>query len=214
MFTLYEELFILSIHEEKGTILRTAERMLAYGLSGAIIAELALQGKLRVEENHRLEVIDSSDTGDKILDNALGKIIESDPHKVNYWVRAFLKKPGKFIDQVGAGLVSKGVLMTEDSHWHWVLPYSQVEPNASVKYLLKRRLRELVLTCGDPDLHEMALLSLAKSSNLLFLIFTRDERKTAERLIHETLIGKALAYPAAQAIEEIESAVTSQTEAD
>lgn len=214
MLTLYEELFILSIHEEKGTIMRTAERTLGYGLSGAIIAELALRGKVRAEENHRLEVIDSSETGDKILDKALGNIVESDPHKVSYWVRAFLKKPGKFLNKVSEGLVSKGTLINEDSNWHWVLPYSEEEPNASVKYLLKRRLRELVLTCGDPDLHDMALLSLAKSSNLLFLIFTRDERKTAERLIHETLIGKALAHPAAQTIEEIEAAVTSQTEAD
>ena len=70
----------------------------------------------------------------------------------------------------------------------------------------------MVLTHGEPELPDLALLDLAKSSKLLSLIFTKDERKTAQHWINTSVMSKALNDPVAQSLQEIGIAVNSLME--
>jgi hypothetical protein len=77
---------------------------------------------------------------------------------------------------------------------------------------MKNRIRDLVLASTQAEPREIALLSLVKASNLLDLIFVRDERKLADRRIHELVVSEALKNPAIQTIEAIAVAIESVIE--
>ena len=211
MLTLFEELFLLALHEEKGAVIPAVASRLGYGLAGAVIAELALLGKVRVGENRRLELLEENHTGDEILDKALDQIRESENiRKVTFWIRAFSDRPKQFNQHLAERLVNKGVLTQEDNHFGSVIPFvSAPEQKASARYWIKSRLRALVFTLEEPDLRGLALLGLVHACGLSFLVFTKDERKMAGKRVYELMIGKALSDPLAQVIEEIDAALES-----
>jgi hypothetical protein len=216
MITLFEELFLISIHEAKGSLVASAASRLAYGLGGALLAELALSNRVRVEQNHRVELNNADPTGDPLLDKALGKIkVSENPRKVSYWVTVFSNKSKRLRRQIARRLEEQGLLHLEDERMTLVIPYAQFpDRQASVKYWIKNRLRGIVLACEEPDLHDIALLSLLEASGLLDLVFTRDEIKSARRMIYELRVTRALDDTTGQAIEEIEGAVESLTSPD
>ncbi len=216
MSTLFEELFLLAFHEDKGKLIPWATENLPVGLAGAILAELALNDRVRVEENHRLELLDSSPTQDEILDAALEKIQSSErPRKITYWVNQLNEKPKKLFEQLEERLVAKGIFQQEESSFISLPSQNELDgQNASARYWLKRRLRGLALTDQEVDLRGLTLLNLVQACNFVDLIFTRDERKTARRRIYELLVGTALSNGQAQAIEEIGRAVESQADTD
>jgi hypothetical protein len=96
MLTLFEEFLSLSIHETKGTYIRSSIDRLKPGLVGAILAELALIGKIQTSNNHRLILVDDSQTTDDILKEALSALKESDKdHKFGYWINTLSQRTEK-----------------------------------------------------------------------------------------------------------------------
>jgi hypothetical protein len=92
-----------------------------------------------------------------------------------------------------------------------VTPYADSSnPRLSAKYVLKSQLRELALTQAEADLSDLALLGLAKASNMLNLVFTKDERKAAKRWIYTAITSRAMNEAAAQILQAIGQAVDSQ----
>jgi hypothetical protein len=216
MLALFEEIFLLFIHEDKGTVMASKENDLRYGLGGALLAELALIGKIGLKDNQRLEILDATPTEDEILAEALEIISTSEKErKTGYWINVFGEKPEKLRKRLVKRLVQSGVVSQEDDRFQWVIPApTSPDINASAKYLMKNRIRGLVLASSQAEPREIALLSLVKASNLLDLIFVRDERKLADRRIHELVVGEALKNPAIQAIEAIAVAIESVVEED
>jgi len=214
MLTLFEELMLLSIDDENGSYLPSISENLSLGMSGSLLAELALHGKVRVSESHRMELKETTQTGDEILDEALEQIQLSDqPRKVTYWIKHFGDEPKKLRQRLVVRLEANGIVKQEENRLSWVIPYADSpETNASAKFVLKARIRKSILTDEDLELHDLALLSLVKACNLLNLVFTKDERKMARRRIYELLVSKTLEVPEIQTIQEIEAAVESQVE--
>lgn len=216
MLTIHEELLLLAIHEDKGIFVRSAEEALKPGLSGAILTELALAGKVRTGNNHRLKLEENSPINDPIIDAALKALKKSEKErKFGYWIANLNPKPEKLRRQVTASLVSKSILTQEDDRLLWVRP-SPLHPDAkgSSKYWLIRRLRGIILAQDDYQPHDLALLSLLHACGLLGLLFLRDERKLASQAINERLVFQAMNDPNLETIQEIAAAVASLVEED
>lgn len=216
MLTLFEELFLLAYHEDKGKLIKWATENLPVGLAGAALAELALSDRLRVEENHRLELLDAAPTQDEILDAALEKINSSERRrKVSYWVNQLNDKPKKLYEQLEQRLVDKGIFQADELSLISLPSQNKADGySASARYWLKRRLRDLALTDQKAELRDLTLLNLVQACDFVDLVFTKDERKIARRRIYELLVGTALSNGQAQAIEEIGRAVESQADTD
>jgi hypothetical protein len=215
MLTLFEELLLLSIDDENRTYHPSMTDNLGYGLSGSLLAELALQGKVIVGENHRLELKDAKPIGDELLDSVMKQIQSSNqPRKVTYWIRHFSDEPKKLLKRLIERLEAEGVVTQEENRLSWVIPYADSsETNASIKFVIKSRIRKSVLADGALEPRDLALLGLVQACNLLNLMFTKDERKMARRQIYELTVEKALHDPLFQSIQEINAAVESQAEA-
>jgi hypothetical protein len=212
VLTLFEELFLLNIRDGQSVVIPPIKGKLPYGLTGAILDELVLQSKVQVNQNHRLEVVDTSNTGDEILDKALRDLQDTDrPRKAAYWVELFSTRPKKFQKLLFDRMVSCGILLNEDDNIRWAIPSKvYTDQNASAKYCIKDRLRSIVLADKEMDLRSLTLLSILQASNSLKLVYTKDERQEARKRIHELLVSEALKNPVAQVIEEIQTAVASQ----
>jgi golgi phosphoprotein 3 len=216
MLTLYEELQLLAIHDEKGIFIRSAVEPLKPGIAGAILAELAFAGKICTVQNHRLKLEDSTPTNDPILDDVIETLKGSEKErKFGYWINNLNPKPEKLQKLITANLVQKEILTQEDDRLLWVVP-SQFHPEvkASTKYSLIRLLRGIVLAQEEAHPREIAFLSLVCACGLLDLVFLRDERRSANQKINELVVFHALQNNSLETIQEISSSIASVVEED
>lgn len=203
---LAEELFLLALDDDEGWIATPALDTLRYGLAAALLADLALLGKIAVEDQ-RISLRDPAPVGDELLDDTLLRIAESNkPRKVKYWLSALsFRKLPKHIAQ---RLVALGALYEEDRRYLGVVPYAaNPQQDASAKYWIKQGLRATGLTSAKPERRGVVLLSLMKGCRLLNLVFTRDERKAARKRVDELVKGEDFGAAVAQTLSDIEAAV-------
>jgi hypothetical protein len=217
MLSLYEELFLLALDEEQGNYFSPAKKTISYGLAGAILAELALRGKLAMNEKQRLVVQDAAPTGDDILDESLKEMETAEkPRKLVYWVSHFGERPKKLRVQIGECLAARDLVQLVDSRFHWRAAAAPAGNGALSKFQMKHELRMAILaadTAGaEVDMRRLAVLNLLSAAGLLNLVFTVDELPAAQRLIHEIVMRQSLQDPRLQAIEEIEYAVSASIE--
>jgi golgi phosphoprotein 3 len=206
MFSLYEEFFLISIDDAKGKIIAAVDDGLQFGLAGAILADLALHGKISLAEK-RLAVIDPTPTGEALLDETLARLAaDKKPRKASYWVQKLADK--KLPKQVARRLAEKNILRIEQKRYLWVIPF-EVFPqiDASAKYWVKQHLRSAVLAGGEATPGIIAFLSLLKACRLLDLVFTRDELKAATRKVEGMVQAEPFGAAVAETIEEIETAI-------
>ncbi len=209
MFTLFDELQLLAIHEDKGIFIGSALDRLKPGLSGAVLAELALSGKICATNNHRLHVADISPTNDPVLDEALTELQKSNKErKFGYWLNNLYPKAEKLLKKITRSLVQQGLLTQDDDNLVWVIP-SPLHPeiNCSAKHAVVEHLRGIVLAKEQAGPREITFLSLVSACGLLDLVFLRDERKFASQYINELLVGEAMKDPVLETVQEIDSAM-------
>ncbi len=209
MITLFEEFLLLAIHEDKGIFIGSAFERLKPGLAGAVLAELALNGKICATNNHRLHVADASPMNDPVLDEALLEIQKSNKErKFGYWLNNLFPKAEKLLKKITKNLVQQGLLTQDDDNLVWVIP-SPLHPeiNSSAKHAIVEHLRSIVLAKEQAGTREITFLSLVSACGLLDLVFLRDERKSASQYINELLVGEAMKDPVLETIQEIDSAI-------
>lgn len=216
MLSVFEELFLLALDEEKGNSLPFVKKSLAHALAGGILAELAFLGKVCSNEKHRLELVDAAPTGDENLDRVIKEMKSSDkPRKPAYWVSQLSARPNKLRERIGEGLVAKKLLFQEERRFFWRDPAGEDDAaTAPSKFEIKKPLRASVLSTDEVDLHDLALMDLASGAGLLNLIFTQDELGYAPHRIHEKVVRSALKEPVMQTIQEIEQAIVISLEDD
>ena len=209
MLTITEELYLLAIDEDRGTVVKSANQVLNYALAGAILADLALQNKVASNDKGRLELMDTTETGDPILDAVLQKMRSSEkPRRSSFWISEISAKPKKLRRKIEESLVGKGILIREDDRFLGIAQAEPGENTVTFKYQIKTGLRAGILATQTNDLRSLALLGLARSGKLLSLVFTADEQRIARRRIQETIVWEALGNATAQTIEEIDAAVS------
>jgi hypothetical protein len=207
MLTIHEELLLTTIDDSKGVITPSANDALPYGLAGAALAELALREHI-VFVDHKVALANSESTGAAILDEALRLVAEAKhPHKTAHWINKLAQK--KLQKQALGLLVEKGVLHQEEKRYLWAIPFALYpQQDASAKYWIKQRLRSAAMTNEKADARTVILLSLLKSCRFLNLVFTKDERKAAERRIEQLVKGEPIGQTIAEMLEEIDASAS------
>jgi len=212
MLTLVENLFLLSIDDVKGTVAVGIYGELYYGLAGGLLADLVLQNKLTSKENC-VTVSDNTPTGDDLLDEALTKIASAKkPRRTNHWISVLPSK--NLPTRIAERLVIKNVLRMEEKRYLWVIP-SQASPqqDASAKYWLKQHLRAVVLAGEKAEPRDVALLSLLKACSLSKMVFTKDERKWAQKKVEALMADEVFGPAVGEVLADIEAALIAATAA-
>jgi hypothetical protein len=189
MTTVFEALFILTLDEDEGYIVESALENLETALAGAVLAELVLQERIELREN-RVVVTNQTFTKHPILDRALFDIQnESRLRKPRYWINTLAYQ--KLLKEIGHDLVEQGVLSRHKKRLRLLAPPGDVQAlTPPLKYSITSHLREIVLAGGQPELADQLLLSFLYHADLLRLVFTIGERKTASKEIKKLLTNR------------------------
>lgn len=205
---LTEELLLLALNEEKGTVILAASMTLPFGLAGALLMGLLQAGLVRIE-GKALVAESRGPSGDDLFDEIIGMIRASKrPCGLEHWVGKIGRSGGKIRNRLLARLVEKRILTKEDRRLLWLFPssrYPQSDPRP--EYDLRQRVRSEIL--GDRPLAERtaALISLIYACDLVGVVFEKGERREARKRAKEICRSQPVGSAVARTVAAVRAAV-------
>ena len=190
---LYDEIMLLALREGKGTIETGAWYQQAVG--GAVLAELVMEERLKIAHDGKkslVKVRSRHDVGDELLDEWLDRIAADKVRNVEHWINK-IAGTKDLKGRIARGLARRKILrVSEDKVLLFFSRKIYPEMDPEPERALRERLRNAVLSeRGDVDARTSVLLSLAKGTGLIELVFDKKERKRHDRRIESIINGDA-----------------------
>ncbi|MCY3674894.1 MAG: GPP34 family phosphoprotein [Paracoccaceae bacterium] len=197
MLTFPEEIMLMLLEDEDGKILHVPELTLRCVLSGAVLMELALRNKIDTDLS-QLVVIDSTPTGDEMLDPTLQMIIESDEvNNGKYWVEKCALNADEIKKTALNRLIEKKILEKVDDRFLWVFRtrrYPVVDGKAEQE--VKLRILDLLFSDKLPNPRDIVIISLVEASGIFKHLLSESEHKRSLERIKQIrnmdLLGRAV----------------------
>jgi len=211
---LHEEILLLALRDDKGTI--ASGTMYQYAIGGAVLAELLLDGHLRIETDEKKELVTLADTtplGDPVIDECLEKVRTSKKRATaQTWVSKFASAKD-LKHRVAEGLCDRGILAEQDAKVLLIFTrktYPELDPAPERE--LVERLRSAIFTdTDDIDVRTVVLASLANSAGVLKAVFDKKDLKTREDRIERIVNGEITGKATQAAIQAMQAAVMMAT---
>lgn len=163
--TLMEEVLLLGLRDKEGYLSFWNDNI-SYALRGCILIELALRGKIRVIDDSArkrfdvserlIEVIDSSKTGEVLLDESLQQMKYDEPLTITNWIDLLSGETWNPLkinyqlkqvrERLAKGLVDKGVLRTEMKNFFLFDMATHPVTDTSCKEAIKRRILSVLVS--------------------------------------------------------------------
>ncbi len=203
--TFTEEIVLLALDDQSGAALHLPVTALSYGLAGAVLADLAVAGKIDTDAA-RLTILDPSPTGDPLLDPWLALIAaENKVHSVAYWLSVLSDRRAEIESPALDRLLARGILRRQDKKILWVIGlrrYPTIDGHERTE--VRTRLGQLILGEDLPDPRDAMLISLLRGCHLTDHIFDGPEFTTREprlaTLAKMDLVGREVATATSAAI--------------
>ncbi len=207
---LYEEVLLLALRDRKGTI--ASGTMYQYAIGGAILAELLLSSRVEIEQVRKkkfLKLTDSTTLGDPLIDECLEKVKNAKRRAVlQTWVSRFAGVR-QLKHRAARQLCRRGILRMEEDEILLIFKrklYPEVNPVPEQQII--RRLETAIFTeNADIDPKTVVLLSLAKSAELLKVVFDKKRLKSRKARIEQIANGEVTGKAAREAIQAMQAAV-------
>lgn len=202
MLNLMEEILLLSLKEEKGSLYFTASTGIDLCLTGALLMELELMKRIKVDKK-TLEVIDRSSTKNSRLDAALKQIDSSKRlHPPYYWVSKLRGSMRRLRKELLEELVDKG-LLREEEHQFLVFFHTNRYPLRDIraKKDLLDRVQKVLLRGEKPQVRTIKLVGLIHACSLIGSLFDKEERKEARKAAKEISKADVLSEAVKKAIQ-------------
>ena len=190
---LHHELMLLILDDLKGSLHGTSYQ---YGLAGAIISELLLQGVIKVSDDEKkmVTVAISTAVGDPLLDEVVKMISEAaKPHDMKHWVSkvATLKE---LHHRIAKQLCDLEILSYDESKVLWLFTQKRYpEIDGTCENAIRSRMAEAMFSQQKPDTRTAVAIALAHSSGALAANFPKVELTQHKERIQEICDGKLLA---------------------
>jgi golgi phosphoprotein 3 len=200
-----EELYLLALNEQDGTVKQVPAFALGYALAGALLMDLALCNRID-SDLATLKVVASEQTGDPLLDETLAALRDAPAvQPASFWLKNLAAESGRIEQRVLESLMAKGVLRQENRRVLWVFDVHRypLTDDREVKEV-RSRLRELIASEDIPAPRDQALVCLANACRLLDDLFSKHDLERLTPRI-EALSGLDLiGHEMVEAIREIE----------
>ena len=207
---LYEEIMLLALKDEEGTI--ASGTMYNYAVGGAIMAELLLSQSIAVDQSKRrklVSVVSPQLLSDSLIDEWLMKMSSAKRRKtLQDWVSR-IANTKDLKHRIALQLCQRGILKMDEKTI--LLLFTQriyPEINAEPEREIINRLHSTIFTdTDDIDARTIVLLSLAKSANILPIIFGKKEIRQRKKRIEQIVNGDIAGKATKEAIEAMQAAV-------
>jgi len=209
--SLPEEILLLALRDEEGTIDFGVSYQHAIG--GAILAELLLSQRIAVRKSKRSELVtllDAKPLGDPLLDECLQRIEDAKKRAtLERWITRFAGLKN-LKDRLAIQLCRRGILR-EDEDKVLLLFKRKIYPevNPAPERDLHERLRQAIFTdTNDIEARTVVLISLAKTTGILKVIFDKKKLKGRKKRIESLINGEITGQATKEAVEAVQAAVT------
>lgn len=208
---LYEEIMLLALRDEDGTVASRA--MYSFAVGGAILAELLLLERLRIEEPRRNRKLvtpaGSAPVGDALLDECLTRIVGAKRRqRPQTWVSHFASIK-QLKHRVAGQLCRRGILKADEEKILLVFTrkiYPEINPGPE-RRLIERLRRAIFTDAKAIDPRTVVLASLANSTGILPVVFDKRELKARKKRIEQIVNGEITGKAAKDAIAAMQAAV-------
>ncbi|PRX47287.1 Golgi phosphoprotein 3 GPP34 [Prauserella shujinwangii] len=206
-----EDLLLLLFDDESG---KPAEgvRNLGYSLAGALLIELAMQGRVDVsdgtgeEKAGRLVVLDETPTGTPVLDDALGGLAGLAGRKPKDVIGPLARDDlrGRLLD----GLADRGVLRREEGRILGLFPTTRwPAEDSGHEAAVRDGLRRVLVDGERPDERMGALIALLVGMGVVRRVVDGPDPKAVERRAKEIAEGNWAGDAMRRAVDEMTAAV-------
>lgn len=206
MATLSEELLLLALDDQKGTIppLRIGE-VLDIALAGAQLLELTRSGHVAVEDG-RVVAQPAAPPDSPALRQSLDRIAAlNKPRKPDAIVLKLTRGLRKILLQQVA---DKGYVSVEKARVLGFIDRTRYpELDSEVEAQVRERLRAAIVDGQDPDERTVALTALLRAASLESMVLDRAERKAYKQRVKQIADGEQLQADIAKAIVSVQAAV-------
>jgi len=206
---LYEEITLLALREEAGTVIGSSTY--PYAVAGALAAELLLTGRIRVEDGKKrlVEVVSAERLDDPLLDECLTRIKTANRRaRLRDWVSRF-SRIKSLKGRAAGSLCRRGVLCVEERAVLLIFRqkiYPEIDPRPEREIL--GRLRKAIFTdTRQVDAATVVLVALAHSAELLAAHFPRGELRARKARIKELTSGDVVGKATREAIQAMQAAI-------
>lgn len=193
---LYEEIMLLALSNDKGTILASYPE---YSIASAVLAELLLEHRISIDRTQKqLVTINNSELiGDPIMDECLEKMVAEKKHvSLQTWISRFADIQD-LNNKVARQLCSRGILRADENKVMFFFKrnvYPEVNPVPEQEII--DRVRTAIFTDEEQiDPRTVVLISLANSTDMLGEIFECKElanrQQRIDRIVNGETTGKA-----------------------
>lgn len=209
MLTIAESLILLGTDDEKGTKLPEAGSKLDYGLVGAILAELTIQERIRLEDGG-VSVINDSLTDIPYFNSVITEIKdEGRKRTVSYWLEKLSGRNDEINDPIYLSLVGKGILKEEGQSYLLIFnknvyPTVDEGPEEDIKGMVSR----IIFGNKKPGAESAMLLSLVYTCGLIEEVFGSDN-KEVEKRIKDMVENNEYGEEVKQSVEKMETEILS-----
>jgi hypothetical protein len=208
-----EDLLLLLYDDESGKPI-TGNPGLDYSLAGAVLIELTLLGKVDIAaagdgavKEGRLKVLDTSSTGDAILDKRLAILAEKSGQKPKNLMNKLSKQ---LRNEVLARLAERGILEADKDKVLGLFPVTRWPAKDARHEADVRTALGSVLKLGtQPDERTAALIALLNALNVVPKVVTDAvDKKALKRRAKEIAESEWAAEAVRKAVQEVQAAVT------
>ena len=207
---LHEEIMLLALRDEEGTVVGGTHY--SFALGGAILAELLLQERVKVDDSRRkklLTVRSAKPIGEPLLDECLEKVRSAKRRaSLQTWVGRFAGIK-QLRHRVALALCERGILRADEDTVLLIFKrkvYPEVDPKPERELI--ERLRQAVFTyTNELDSHTVVLAALANGSGILKVVFDKKKLKARKKRLEQLTKGNVAGKATKEAIEAMQAAV-------
>lgn len=193
-----EELIMMLLNEDSGYFHQVPGLSLNCAVAGAVLAELSFLSRIDTDME-RLILVDRTETGDPLLDEALEKIADEDTQRgAQYWVERLASRAEAMIEAILDRLVRLGILKHHSGDF-WSLAHTArhtdtypsigeeesalAGESTEVEYI-KARISKVIFDGDIPSPRDAVIIALVNTCDVFRFIFElEDEHKEYIQLV-------------------------------
>ena len=200
MLRFADELLLLLIDDRRGDLIPIPEWSLSCALAGALLMDLALEGRIDTDP-HTLSLVDATPVGDDLLDAVLAEVAASDTSRpARFWVSHFAARGDDIRDRTLARLTAQGILEAEEGGGFAFLPSvsrtRRYPTDQAAREDVQLRIMRALFSSDIPDPNDVVLIGLADACGVFERLLPPTERLLAQErialLARMDLIGRAV----------------------
>jgi hypothetical protein len=208
--TLAEELVLIALNDESGSLISLPQFSLEFGLAAALVMELTLVGRVDTD-TEKLFVLSPEPTGNALLDDALAQITsEPQTQPTGVWLRR-LSQPGPVLcERVIAGLVERGILRSVEKRLLWVFKTRVYPPTSGLEEReVKSRVMTLLNNDEIPDTHDALLVGLLRATGIFERLLSTPELTRLSPRINQIANLEEISRELSHTISELQAVLAS-----